>query len=141
MQTVSLNQHPNNQLPGNLQSDQELLNQASFLMELMETQGWERYLKPFLLNLAQEGYPKPTEYQDKSRPNEALILAYTQKVGETEAVKKIFDFLGQQAGVAETIKAKDTKKNDYAIGQDDSFDELRETIKDSVLGKAGEKHV
>lgn len=81
------------------------------LLELSETPAYQRYLLPFLLNLAQDGYPKPKDYQS----NEKLILDYTQKVGETEAVKKITDFISAQKGVIEAIKKKYDGKKDFAI--------------------------
>lgn len=75
---------------------------AQQLVELTKSSGYLNCLRPFLVNLAQEGYPKPTDY----KTNEKLLLDYTQKVGETEAVKKILGYLEKQQSVIDAISKK-----------------------------------
>lgn len=86
-------------------------------MELVQGKAYQMYLKPFLVDLAAEGWPKPQEYQDKPQPQEALILAYTRKVGEADAIKKIVEYLETQNQVADRIKQKEADKDAYKIGQ------------------------
>lgn len=96
--------------------DKQALDQAGYLLELMETKGYREFLLPFLLNLAQEGYPDPLEYSKLPQPQQALQLDYTRKVGETSAVKKVLDYLNGQVGVKERILTKNKNKKDYNIG-------------------------
>lgn len=79
--------------------------QAEAIIQLINLEAYSKYLRPFLINLAQEGYPQPSKYDTK----EKLIIDYTQKVGETEAVKKIMKFLEEQVVINDQlIKKQDT---------------------------------
>ena len=84
------------------QEEMDLLKQAQLIMEFSESQVYKEYLKGYLLNLAQEGYPNPKDYQDK----EKLIIDYTQAVGRTESIKTFIDFIEQQKDVVSNIKQK-----------------------------------
>ncbi len=61
--------------------------------------------------LSQEGYPNPKDYKDK----EKLILDYTQKVGETEAIKKVIDFLSGQKSTVDNILKKANEKEGFKL--------------------------
>lgn len=111
-----------------LQSDQELQSQAAFLQEMQETRGFQECLKPFLLSLAQEGYPNPTDFLDKPDSERSLLLAYTKKTGETEAVKKIFSYLQSMETVRQNIINKEENKKKYAVGDDATLDEERRRL-------------
>src|SRR6185312_16027092 len=41
------------------QSDQQLLDQAQWLMDLQAHPGWVNYLRPYLIELSGQGYPNP----------------------------------------------------------------------------------
>lgn len=77
----------------------------------MASPGFEDVLKPFLINLAQEGYPDPEQVKD----DQELMRKYIKKTGETSAVKKIFDLLNSSKGQMDAIKKKYTEVKDYAI--------------------------
>ena len=96
-------------------NEQELLNQAGYLLEMMETKGYKEYLVPYLLKVAQDNYPDPKAYEDKSEPQEALMLAYTRKVGETSAIKKIINFLDSQETVASNINEQNKNKTAWGL--------------------------
>lgn len=106
-QRVCLPKMQNNLTP----EDKQLLDQANSLISLQESKEWQDYLLPFLLNLSQEGYPNPKEYDN----NEKLILDYTLKVGETSAIKKIIQFFQEQYSVRDTITTKLKPKDDPAV--------------------------
>ena len=89
--------------------DSQLLQQAQALVALLESEAYQTYLKPFLMELAHQGYPNPKDYQS----NEKLLLDYTHKVGETEAIKKLLDFLDSQRHVTEQILKKNNEKEAY----------------------------
>ena len=91
--------------------DLQAYNQAKSLLALMESEVWVKYLQPFLLNLAQEGYPNPKEYST----NEKLILDYTLKVGETQAVKKFIEFITSQKSVMDELTKKAERVDAYTI--------------------------
>jgi hypothetical protein len=82
--------------------DKKKLDIAQQLLELTKMPGYINYLRPFLINLAQEGYPVPKEYTDEHK----LMLDYTGKCGETEAVKKILQYLESQQSVIDAIRKK-----------------------------------
>lgn len=63
------------------------------------------------MGLAQEGYPNPKDYKS----NEKLILDYTHKVGETEAIKKVVDFLSSQGEIVKNILKKQNEKEGYKL--------------------------
>jgi hypothetical protein len=94
--------------------DQALLDQAECLTDFLNSKAYQAHLKPFLLQLAQEGYPDPKDYADKPQPQQALLLDYTRKVGETSSVKKMVEFIEQQPSVLMTIRKK-LEEADHAI--------------------------
>lgn len=93
------------------EEDRQLLKQANSLLQLADHSGWKEYLLPFLLNLAQSNYPQPKDFKTK----EELILRYTEKVGETNAIKTIIDFVSSQESVIKSIAQKQENKDAYAI--------------------------
>lgn len=93
------------------EEDRQLLKQANSLLQLADHSGWKEYLLPFLLNLSQANYPQPKDFKTK----EELILRYTEKVGETNAVKAIIDFMNSQDSVIKSIAQKQENKDSYAI--------------------------
>lgn len=83
-------------------ADQDRLAIADAIISLTEHGAYSKYLRPFLISLAQEGYPKPKDYSNEHK----LMLDYTQKCGETEAVKKILDFIESQVAIRDVIVKK-----------------------------------
>jgi hypothetical protein len=83
-------------------NDKKLLEQAEQIIALADSAAYTNYIRPFLINLAQEGYPKPDEY----KTFEELMIKYTRKTGETDAVKKIISYIESQHSVKETIGKK-----------------------------------
>lgn len=65
------------------------------------------------MQAAQEGYPNPKEYKDKSQPNEALLIDYTFATGGTAKIKEIIDFLEDQPNVITRIVEKINTKEAY----------------------------
>lgn len=93
-------------------SDQESLKEARELVELFKSKGYQEYLRPFLFTLAQDSYPLPKDFDS----NEKLILAYTNKCGETEAVKKIMFYVEGAEQTIKTINKKIDGKTDFQVG-------------------------
>ena len=106
----SLNQ--SNKLSENQVLLTKQLAEQQSLVELHKSKGYLEYLRPFLFNLSQEGYPQPKDFDN----NEALILAYTEKVGQTSAVKDIIEYVeGSAQRVADITKRLD-EDNDFSVG-------------------------
>lgn len=63
------------------------------------------------MGLSQEGWPNPQEFKDR----EELMLRYTQKMGEVDAIKKLVAFLEGQKEVIENITKKYETKEEYKI--------------------------
>jgi hypothetical protein len=82
--------------------DQKKLDIAQQINELSKMPGYVNYLRPFLIALAQEGYPIPKEFDDEHK----LMMSYINKCGETEAVKKILTYIESQPNVIEAIQKK-----------------------------------
>jgi hypothetical protein len=95
--------------------DKQRLNQARELVNFQQTPAWQ-YLKDYLVTLGVKDYPDPKDYLDKPQPQESLILAYSRKVGMSDACKSILQFINSQE---EIIKSLDKKYS--------------EEIKESVL--------
>lgn len=93
-------------------SDRELLKEARELVELAKSKGYQEYLAPFLLKLSQQGYPKPKDYDS----NEKLILAYTNKCGETEAVKVVMEYIEGAEQTIININKKLDEQDDFQVG-------------------------
>lgn len=87
--------------------DRARSEKAKKLMELTESVGWNAYLKPFLASLL-TNWPDPKDYKDEHK----LMLDYTRKCGEADAVKKILKELEDQPQIAQAIEKKysDTEK-------------------------------
>ena len=98
-----------NQTQAYSQEDQEQLRQASLLSDLQSHPAWAELVKPYLLNLAQQGYPQPKDYPSK----EELILRYCEAVGGTNAVKTFLEMMESQKTVSETIAKKYENKEAY----------------------------
>lgn len=112
MQNPSSNQSNSNPPSQALsQEDQRLLNQASQLVELLESQVYQELVLPKLMQLASEGYPKPQDF-----PNyEAMLPTYTFALGGTDKIKQLTDWLESQRDVANSIKTKQENRDKFAI--------------------------
>ncbi len=93
------------------QEDQQLLAQASEILEFLQHPAWEKWVKPFLIQLSAEGYPKPQDF----KTYEEMLPVYTFALGGTSSIKKFIDFLKSQESVASNINKKIEKKEAYAI--------------------------
>ena len=95
--------------------DQQALNQASMLVAFQESEVYQHLLKPFLVELLQEGWPNPKDYSNKPQPTESLLLDYTRKIGEADAIKKVVAYIENQHTVIENLKRKQDTKEAFTI--------------------------
>jgi hypothetical protein len=94
--------------------DMKRMKKAEAIVPFTQTEAWINYVRPYLINLSQSGYPDPSTYQT----NEKLILDYTKKCGETEACKKIIIEIESQTSIMDAIHKKysEDKKQPFEIG-------------------------
>lgn len=65
------------------------------------------------------------------------MLDYTKQTGKTEAVKEILSYLQSQENILNTIKEKESKKNNFAVGDDQTLDEERRQLSQAQGNKQG----
>lgn len=92
------------------QADQQALDQAAYVVEFSRSKVYTEYIKPFLISVA-EGWPDPKEYNSQ----EKLMLDYTKKYGEADAVKRIISFIEGQAQVKDLINEKYKNRDAFKI--------------------------
>lgn len=80
------------------------------------------------MDLAQMGYPDPKDFKTR----EELIMHYTQKVGETDAVRRIIQFLESQEETRNHILSQESTKKQWEVGSDPELDEQRRRLQQAM---------
>lgn len=87
--------------------DNQALEQAKYLLEITESPGYLKYLKPYLIQLAQGCFPNPKDYRTK----EEMILPYTEAYGTAKATRDIVTFLESQSDIVKNIHKKNLEQD------------------------------
>ena len=95
--------------------EQEQLRQDKLLLALMEQEGYQTVLKPWLEDRRSKSYPDPTEFKDEKGFLHAAITASLFK----KVIAELLHYL--EVEVPDRVKALETKKkgevSNFAIGR------------------------